>query len=64
MARILQRTTYTSRTPAHIATGRLVLLAVQYAVVGGIAFFILLAIVNAVLGTPQAEPAYSPYEAP
>ena len=62
MARLLQQSTYTTRTLAHIDLGRLLLLAAQYAVVGGIVFFIVLAIVNTVLGAPQAETAYSPYE--
>ena len=62
MARILQHYKYTSRTLAHVDVGRLLLLTAQYAVVGGIVFFILLAIVNTILGSPQAETAYSPYE--
>ena len=62
MARILNYTTETSRTLTSIDYGRLLLLAAQYAIVGGIGLFILLAIVNTVLGAPSAEPAYSPYE--
>jgi hypothetical protein len=34
----------------------------QYAIVGSIGLFIVLAIVNTVLGTPATEPVYSPYE--
>jgi hypothetical protein len=35
----------------------------QYAIVGGIGLFIVLAVVNSLLGAPDAQPAYNPYEA-
>lgn len=62
MARILQTTTHTTRTLGQIDYGRLLFLAMQYAVVGGIGLFIVLAIVNTVLGASGAAPAYSPYD--
>lgn len=62
MARILEYSTYTTRTLSRIELGSLLLLAVQYAVLGGIAAFIVLAAVNTLLGTPADSPAYGPYQ--
>jgi Na+/H+ antiporter NhaB len=61
MARFLEYSSSTTRTIARIDRGRMVLLAVQYVVLGGIGLFIALAIVNTVLGAPSAEPGYNPY---
>ena len=63
MARIVPNYTYATRALARIDLRRALLLAMQYAIVGGIGLFIVLAIVNTLLGAPEAQPAYNPYEA-
>ena len=63
MARILSSPPLSARLPeVSLDPGRLLLLAIQVAVVGGISALIILAVVNAILGTTQPEPVYSPYE--
>jgi hypothetical protein len=63
MARIVPNYRYNSRALTRIDLGRALLLAMQYAIVGGIGLFIVLAVVNSLLGAPDAQPAYNPYEA-
>jgi hypothetical protein len=63
MARILSSTRYAyRRSSATVDVQRLLLLAFQAVVVGGIAIFVTLAIVNAILGAPQPDPVYVPFE--
>jgi hypothetical protein len=65
MARLIhhQRHTFpTVRVARPADPSRLLLRALQIAVLGGIAAFVILAVVNTVLGTPDAVPVYTPYE--
>ena len=62
MARLIHHGTF----PALPATrpvdlGRVFLLLTQLMILGGIGLLLTLAIINAILGAPTAEPAYSPY---
>ena len=62
MARLIdQRALPTPRFTTTFDPGWLLLTAVQLAVLGGIAVFIVMAIINTVLGTPAQEPTYAPY---
>jgi hypothetical protein len=62
MARLLPRTTYLPRSETKADYGRLLLLAAQYAVIVGIAVYLIIAIVNTIFGVPTAEAPYSPYD--
>jgi len=63
MARLLHRHAYpTLHLGRPVYPGRLLFLILQLAVLSGIGLFLALAIVNTILGTPPAQPAYSPYE--
>ena len=63
MARLIQQRAYpTLRLAGNLDIGRLFFAAVQIAVMGGIGAFIALAILNTILGTPQEQPVYSPYQ--
>jgi hypothetical protein len=42
--------------------GRFFFLAMQFAVLGAMGLYLALAIANTLLGTPDATPAYHPYE--
>ncbi len=63
MARLIHQHIYpTLPTTRPIDLGRVLLFLMQFAVLGGIALLIVLAIANTILGTPQPETVYSPYE--
>lgn len=63
MARLIHQHAYpTLRFAATLDISQLLLASMQVAVLGGIAVFVILAIVNSVLGTPPQEPAYTPYQ--
>ena len=63
MARLLHQHSYPTLGLARPKDfGRLLVLALQIAVLGGIGLVLVFAIVNTILGTPQPAPAYSPYD--
>ena len=63
MARLAHHRSYlTLPVLRPLNSGQALFILTQLAVLGGIAFFIALAVVNTILGTPQAEPVYSPYQ--
>ena len=62
MARLIHQYTYpTYRLATRIEPGRLAFQALQIALLGGIAIFLAMAIVNTVLGAPAETPEYRPY---
>jgi hypothetical protein len=63
MARILSSTRYAySRSTAAVDVRRLLFTAFQVCVLAGIALFLVLAIVNSILGAPQPDPVYAPFD--
>lgn len=62
MARLIyQRAQPTLRLATTLDPGLLLLAAMQMLALGGIGAFIVLTLLNTVLGTPTQDPVYAPY---